>query len=217
MSDRPPVVDFSAPYNRLTDLATQRTRMANLVADIERSMRDVARFEAEGERYASYALAWASTILLTDILKISLSALDKRAKLLFKSQDEALARASKFMQVLGLKGLTTKADLMKAIDPSLMVASKLTQSVREAQKILHDAKIQAPKKVTLFLELGSAMCDDATLMIDAGMTSQHVQNQASHAQAMMRQTMLKMQQRLMQIDREYTRVFEEQELRSRTA
>lgn len=217
MSDHAPVIDFSTPYNRLDHLATQRRRLGNLMADVERSTQDVMRYEGEGERYASYALAWASAILLTDILRISLSAVDKRAKLLFKKQDQALERASKFLQALGLGALPTKADLMKAVDPSLTVAPKLTQSVRDAQKLLKDAKLQAPKNVTLFLDLGTAICDDTALMIDAGMTSQYVQNQSTHAQAMMRQTMQTIRQRLILIEQEYTRVFEEMQLRARTA
>jgi hypothetical protein len=217
MSDRAPVVDFSTPYDELAHLETQRQRLVNLLADIESSIDDVRGYEAEGERYASYALAWASTIMLTDILRIGLSAVDRRAKLLFKAQDDALARASKFLQLLGLGALTTKADLMKAVDPSLGVAPKLTESVRDAQKLLKDAKVQAPKNVTLVLDLGTAICDDTVLMIDAGMTSQQVQNQSKHVQEMMRQTLQKIRKRLVLIEQEYTRVFEERQLRARTA
>jgi hypothetical protein len=147
MSDRPPVVNFSTPYNPLADLNGQRQRLRNLVADIESSMADVRGYAAQGERDAGYAVAWAATIMMTDILRIGLSAVDKRAKLLFQKQDEALAFAGKVLAAFGGKPLATKSDLLKGIDPSLKNAVKLTQGIRDAQAILKKANVQAPKQV----------------------------------------------------------------------
>ena len=216
MSDRAPVVDFKAAPNPLTDLDLQRTRLTHLIEDVERSLKEVRRFEAEGEEYASYAVAWAATMTLADILKISLSAVDRRAKFLFDKQDKSLAQASKILQLLGFKPLSTKADLLKAMDANLQLAPTLTDGIRKAQKKLKEAKVKVPKHISLLLDLGTTMCDDTMLMIDAGMTSQRIQDHSANAQKAMRATLDKLRKKLLQIEQEYARLFEQRQVRART-
>lgn len=217
MSDRPPVVNFKTASTPLSHLDLQRKRLKYLIEDVEHSIKEVRRFESEGERYASYAVAWAATMTLTDILKISLSALDRRAKLLFEAQDKSLAQASKILQLLGYKPLATKADLLKTMDSSLELAPKLTDGIRKAQKALKGAKVKVPKHFTLLLDLGTTLCDDFFLMIDAGMTSQHVQNQSAQSQEMMRKTLAKLRKNLLLTEQAYTQLFEEGQVLARTA
>jgi len=217
MSDRPPVVDFKTPTTPLTHLDLQRKRLHYLIEDVEHSINEVRRFEAEGQRYAGYAVAWAATMTLTDILKISLSAVDRRAKLLFEAQDKSLAQASKILQLLGHKPLATKADLLKSMDERLGLGPKMTDGIRKAQKSLKSAKINMPKHLTLLLDLGTTLCDDFLLMTDAGLTSQHVREQSAHTQEMMRKTLAKLRKNLLLTEQAYTLLFEEREVLARTA
>jgi hypothetical protein len=146
-----------------------------------------------------------------------LSAVDKRAKLLFNKQDEALAQANKVLKFFGLRTVTTKADLMRSVDPALGGAAKLTQGVRDAQRVLKDYGLKAPKDMTLLLNFGTTLCDDTMLMISSGLTAQAVKSNAAQAQALMRQHLQRVKQRLMLIETEFTRLFEDRRRLARTA
>lgn len=217
MSDRPPTVDFQRANNPLNDLDLERTRLKYLILDVEHSIKEVRRFEAEGERYASYAVAWAATMTLMDILKVGLSAADRRAKILFEAQDKSLAQASKILQLFGYKPLATKADLLKTMDSSLELAPKMTDGVRKAQKILKEANVKVPKHLTLLLDLGTTMCDDFFLMVDAGIISRQLQDQSLQSQKMMRDTLAKMRKKLLLIEQGYIRLLEQGRVFARTA
>ena len=217
MNDRAPVVNFNTPPNRLSELHTQRMRLAGVVADIEASIKDVRGYAAQGQRDAGYAVAWAATLMVTDILRISLSASDKRAKLLFNAQDKALSRANQVLVAAGGRAMPTKSDLMKGVDTSLSGAAQMTKIIRDAQKFLKDAGVKVSKDTTLLVDLGTAMCDDTVLMLSAGLTSQNISNNAAHTQAVMWQHLQKVRRSLLIINSEFTRAFEEQERWSRTA
>lgn len=217
MSDRPPVIDFKSASAPLSDLDLQRQRLRLLIEDTEHSIKEVRRFEAEGERYASYAVAWAATMTLVDILKIGLSAADRRAKILFQAQDKMLAQASKILELLGEKPVATKADLLKSMDSSLELAPKMTDGIRKAQKLLKQAEVKVPKHLTLLIDLGTTMCDDYILMIDAGMASQKIHDHSAQIQEGMRKSLAKLRKKLLLIEQAYTQLFEQQQVLARTA
>jgi hypothetical protein len=199
MTDFPPKVDFTLPPDALAAIRAQRARLMALQRDIESAMRDVDRFSKEGALYAGIAAGWAATLMVCDILKVGLSAMDRRAAVLFKAQDRQISNANKVLKTLGLPTLTSKEELMAGVDPNLQGAIKLTSEIREAQAFLKKQGAKAPKHIALLIDLGTVMADDTVLLIQAGQEQNHVR------------------QRIEALDREFSRVFEAGLERRRTA
>ena len=217
MTDFPPKVDFTLPPDALAAIRAQRARLMALQRDIESAMRDVDRFSKEGALYAGIAAGWAATLMVCDILKVGLSAMDRRAAVLFKAQDRQISNANKVLKTLGLPTLTSKEELMAGVDPNLQGAIKLTSEIREAQAILKKQGAKAPKHIALLIDLGTVMADDTVLLIQAGQEQNHVRSNAENARNSMRSQLMRIRQRIEALDREFSRVFEAGLERRRTA
>jgi hypothetical protein len=217
MTDFPPKVDFTLPPDALAAIRAQRARLMALQRDIESAMRDVDRFSKEGALYAGIAAGWAATLMVCDILKVGLSAMDRRAAVLFKAQDRQISNANKVLKTLGLPTLTSKEELMAGVDPNLQGAIKLTSEIREAQAFLKKQGAKAPKHIALLIDLGTVMADDTVLLIQAGQEQNHVRSNAENARNSMRSQLMRIRQRIEALDREFSRVFEAGLERRRTA
>lgn len=179
-------------------------------------MADVRGFDAEAARNVGIAATWGVTIMVTDILKISLSAVDKRARLLFKAQDQAIDRARKVMKLLGMRTPTTRDELIKSVDPKFQAPSRMAQDVRNAQKLLKELGVNVPKKYTVVLDLGTAIAEDTALLMQISQVRRDVGSHADHALVSMRLLLAKHRQRLLLLDSEFTRAFEERASLART-
>jgi hypothetical protein len=217
MTDFPPKVDFTLPPDALAAIRAQRARLMALQRDIESAMRDVDRFSKEGALYAGIAAGWAATLMVCDILKVGLSAMDRRAAVLFKAQDRQISNANKVLKTLGLPTLTSKEELMAGVDPNLQGAIKLTSEIREAQAFLKKQGAKAPKHIALLIDLGTVMADDTVLLIQAGQEQNHVRSNAENARNSMRSQLMRIRQRIEALDREFSRLFEAGLERRRTA
>lgn len=217
MTDFPPKVDFTLPPDALAAIRAQRARLMALQRDIESAMRDVDRFSKEGALYAGIAAGWAATLMVCDILKVGLSAMDRRAAVLFKAQDRQISNANKVLKTLGLPTLTRKEELMAGVDPNLQGAIKLTSEIREAQAFLKKQGAKAPKHIALLIDLGTVMADDTVLLIQAGQEQNHVRSNAENARNSMRSQLMRIRQRIEALDREFSRLFEAGLERRRTA
>ena len=217
MSDKPLVVEFDTPYSAFRDLASQRHRLRGAAEDIQHAMQDVNRFQADASNYATIAAAWAATLMVADILKIGLSAMDRRARVLFAAQDRTIERANKALKLLGLRTMTTKADLMKTVDPNLQGAVKLMADIRAAREFLKKQGINAPKEMNLLLDLGTAMADDAVLIMQAGQLQRQARSNANAARNNMRNSLSRINQRIKIVDQELTRLIDRAMTLSRTA
>ena len=109
MSDRAPPVDFSTPYSELGALRAQQQMLRSVSDDIRGSLRDLDRIQSEAMHDAAMAAVWAATLMVCDILKIGLSAADRRAKLLLSAQDRAVRSADRILKLLGAGGLQSMA------------------------------------------------------------------------------------------------------------
>ena len=217
MSDRPPAVAFDTPSDPFRALLAQRHRLRGVAEDVRRVMQDVGRFEAEGAHHANMAAVWAATLMVADILKIGLSAGDRRANVLFKAQDRAIEQANTVLKHLGLRTITTRGELLKTVDPNRRGAVNFVQHVREAQQFLKRHQAKAPKEIDLLLKIGIAMTEDSVLILQAGQTGQQVHAGAAAARASMLNNLSRVSQRILLIDQEITRMVDLAVRHQRTA
>jgi hypothetical protein len=170
--DQPPVVDFQRPYSQLEALEAEERRLQGIADDIRSVQQDLYRFDREGAENATYAATWAATLMVADILRRSVSAMDRRAPILFSAFDKKVATANKLLKMLGLKTITTREEIMKDIDPNLKPVVDFTRDVQQAREILKRYKIRAPREVDLILDLGIDMTNDATLIMQSQQVAQ---------------------------------------------
>lgn len=226
MSDRAPPVDFSTPYSELGALRAQQQMLRSVSDDIRGSLRDLDRIQSEAMHDAAMAAVWAATLMVCDILKIGLSAADRRAKLLFSAQDRAVRSADRILKLLGAGGLATKADLMKSVSAELGPAAQATEDVRKAMSELRNLKlpttgqpvpVKIPKEAGLLVDLGVAMAQDTILLMQAGHLQRQASVNAAQGRAQMKQSLMRVQNKITLIDSEITRAVERLEREARTA
>lgn len=212
-----PVVRFDTPINQLQVLAAERDRLRGVIEDISRASNDVAQYDKDAAHYAAIAAAWAAVLMTTDILKISMSAMDRRARFLFDKIDERTATANKLLKVLGLPTITTRDDLMKNVDPSVRSVTDLVDKVKEVRAELKRQKIKVPKNADLMFDLTTAVVEDAALIVSAGRAAEGVHKHAVHAQVAMKEQMARLSVRLRAVEAELTRWVEEAQRRQHIA
>ncbi len=178
--DQPPVIDFQRPYSPLEALEAQELRLQGMADDIRSVQQDLLRFDREGAENATYAATWAATLMVADILRRSVSAMDRRAPILFSAFDRKVATANKLLKMLGLKTIATREEIMKDIDPNLKPVVDFTRDVQEAREILKKYKIRAPKAVDLILDLGIDITNDATLIMQSAQIAQQTQDRTKY-------------------------------------
>lgn len=222
----PPEVDFNTPWLNLKALQAQRQMLQSVAGDIRGSLQDVDRFENEAILDATFAAAWAATLMVCDILKIGLSAADKRADLLFKQQDDLIKTANKVLKLLGARTITTKADLMRSLGPEVTTASRATETVRTTMEQLrrmkvpttrHPLPVAVPKEAGLLVDLGVAMAQDTLLLLEAGNLQRRANVTAAQSRMQMRQSLNKVLSRIMLVEGEITREIERLQRLGRTA
>jgi hypothetical protein len=178
--DQPPVVDFQRPYSPLEALEAEELRLEGIADDIRNVQQDLLRFDREGAENATYAATWAATLMVADILRRSVSAMDRRAPILFSAFDRKVATANKLLKTLGLKTIATREDIMRDIDPNLKPVVDFTRDVQEAREMLQKHKIRAPKEVDLILDLGIDMTNDATLIMQSAQIAQQTHDRTKY-------------------------------------
>lgn len=152
----------------INDLIRQRARLAAAADCIAHAMGDIERFGQEGAENAGYAACWAAVMMATGIVKTGLSAVDKRAAAGFAFIDSAIAQANKWLGAAKMRTITTRAELMKGVDPNLAGAAGLLRDVREARNYLKKAGAKPPAHLALVLDLATQMSEDTILMLQAG-------------------------------------------------
>jgi hypothetical protein len=170
--DELPVVDFERPYSPLEALEAEELRLQGIADDIRSVQQDLLRFDREGAENATYAATWAATLMVADILRRSVSAMDRRAPILFSAFDRNLATANKLLKILGMRTIATREEIMKDIDPNLKPVVNFTRDIQEAREILKKHKIRAPKEVDLILDLGIDMANDSMLIMQSAQIAQ---------------------------------------------
>lgn len=192
----------------MIELARARQRLMQAAADIGAAMRDVDSYETDAARAATIAALCAATLMVTDIIRISMSAMDRRARFLFGRWDEAENCVYRAVGVMGGPKKVSRDDLLKGLDQNLRPAGDLIQAVRTAQGGLRTVKLNPPKGLGLVIDLGLAMSADTLLMVQAGQTEQAAHSSAHAARQGMRRTLTRLQARIFQIDREFTSAFD---------
>jgi hypothetical protein len=193
----------------LSDLMARRERIANAIQVIQSTKADVARISQEGQTAATAAAMWAAVMMVTDILKIGMSASNKQAAAGFATIDALVAKADQLMQLFGARPMTTKADLMRQVDPNLQNAATVVGYVRQARgKIDEAAKaMKVPRgpatalgQWDLVARIGVEMADDTILILQAGQTQSAVGRSAAAQQAQIDRTLNKLRQQLSAVD-----------------
>lgn len=226
MTDRPPTVDFSTPYSPLAALVAQRNYLRSVAEDIRGAMQVVDRYQAEALHDANMAAVWAATLMVCDVIKIGLSAGDRRAKILFAAMDRAMDRANRVLTLLGAPKVATKSDILAAVDADLRGSVKMIDTVRQTRNALASLKVptsggsvdvKLPKEANLVIDLGIAMAEDSILILQAqGMVNQAGAH-AAFARGQMRTNLNRVLQRVLLVDSEITREFERLQRQSNIA
>lgn len=223
MSDRVPIVDFDTPYSKLQ---AQRQRLRSVSDEIRNSMRDLDRYQGEAHRDAAMAAVWAATLMVCDILRIGLSAADKRINLIFAAQDRALQSANRILKLFGSSRIVTKADLIESVSAELAPAAQATEDVRKAMAELRKLKVpttgqpvpvKVPKEAALVVDLGIAMAQDTILMLQASRLQRQASLSVAQSRMQMQQTLTKVLSRILLIESEITREFERLQRQAKTA
>ena len=193
----------------LTDLLSRRQRIVDTIAKMQAVRADVSRAGAEGRGDAMIAATWAAVMMVTDILKIAMSAGNKQAGAQFALQDKMIANADSVMQKFGASPMTKKSDLMAQVDPNLRTAAGITKSLRDAQGIMNSAAKTLGQdtstatnfgKWNLVASIGVEMADDTILLIQAGQLGDQAIRGARIAQSQIDRLIAKQAQQLSAID-----------------
>ncbi len=193
----------------LNDLLSRRQRIAQTITQMQAARMDVTQAGAEGRLNATVAAAWAGVMMVTDVLKIAMTAGNKQAAAQFALQDRMVENADKLMQRFGSSPMTKKSDLMAQVDPNLRTAAGITKSLRSAQDALgKGAKILGQDtgvntnlgKWNLVAKIGIEMADDTILLIQAGQIGDQAIRGARIAQSQIDRLIAKQSQQLSAID-----------------
>jgi hypothetical protein len=221
--DQPPVVDFKHPYTPLEVLEAEELRLQGVANDIRSVQQDLLRFDREGAENAAYAATWAAALMVADILRRSVSAMDRRAPILFSAFDRKVATANKLLKMLGLKTIATREQIMRDIDPNLKPVVEFTRDVQEAREMLKKHKIRAPKEVDLILDLGIDMTNDSTLIMQAMQIAQQSHDRTNYNSSQIAYQLQRLNKRIREIQVEIMRLkdpvrfIEQAQSRTRTA
>lgn len=199
------------------DLFLQRNQLHQCAALMRESIQDIDTIQKEGTEAAGYAAAWAAVLMTTDILRIGLSAGDRRARLLFQGLDRAIARADKVLVAFGQKPTMKKSDLMASLDPELRGTGQFIKDVREAQGFLKGQGVKPPKQLKLVMDLAMAMTEDTLLMLNAGQLQKQVGEQARHGRMQAAMHLKRVLSRLAHVDAQILQAFDQRDLFNRTA
>ncbi len=192
-------------------LISRRVRLKAAATEIRKTKQDIARYGAEGAEAAAYAAMWATIMMVTDILKIGMSAGDKRAAFAFSSIDTLIDKADKLMQLFGSRPMTKKADLMKQVDPNLQNAVTVIGYIRKTREVISkaagDAKLAGQalenfNQLDLVAKIGVAMADDTVLLMQAGQLQSRSNAMASQAIAAIDRQISDMARKIGEIDRQ---------------
>jgi hypothetical protein len=220
MTDRPPQVDFGSPAEKprpLDGLFAERNRLKALIADVESVRPDILRFEREGQAYVTAAVITAAVLMTVDILKVGLSAADRRAAFLFKKFDGGVDLLRSALGRVGVNVGATREDLMKQIATDFAGPARLTQEVRNARAFLKKHGAKETKTTKVLLDLGLVMTEDTLLLLSAASAQADVSRNASAGRAAQGLQLDRMKRQLLLMDAEITRAFEDAQQRSRTA
>ncbi|MBY3347970.1 hypothetical protein [Rhizobium laguerreae] len=160
-----------------SELLSRRQRLKAALQELKAARNDVSKFGAEGDTAVVMVMMWASVMMVTDVLKIGMSAADKRALSLFSAIDNGIAKADGLLQIFGARPMVKKADLLKQVDPNLQKSVVVIDYLRKGRDVLDKAAKQVElsrdalenyKALNLVAKLGLAMADDTILLMQAG-------------------------------------------------
>jgi hypothetical protein len=191
-------------------LISRRTRLRHALLETRQVKEDIARYGAEGAQAALHAALWASIMMVTDILKIGMSAGDKKAAAGFRAIDTLTDKADKLLQSFGSKPMVKKEDLMRQVDPNLQNAAIVMGYIRKTRAVISkaadDAKLpgqarETYKQLDLVAKLGIAMADDTILLMQAGQLQSQSSSAANHAIAAIDRKLSELVRKIAEIDR----------------
>lgn len=215
--DRPPLVDFQRPFSRLEALRAEQLRLKGVADDIKSVRADLLRFDREGAENATYAAAWAATLMVADILRRSVSAMDRRASILFSAFDRKVATANKLMRLLGWKTIATREEIMKNVDRNLKPAVDFTKDIQRVRAMLKEYKIRAPKEVDLLLDLGIDITNDSILIMQSGQLVDQIHGRTNHNLSQNALALERINKRIRAVQLEMMHLIEQAQVRMRTA
>lgn len=193
----------------LNDLLQRRDRIVQCLAKMRAARADTTKIGADGRLDATFAAAWAAVMMVTDILKIAMTAGNKQAAAQFALQDKMVEKADRLMQMFGSSPMTKKSDLMAQIDPNLKTAAGITKSLRDAQSAINKAatELKMDTSITtnfgkwgLVAKIGIEMADDTLLLIQAGQIGDQAIRGARMAQSQIDRLIAKQSENLAAID-----------------
>jgi hypothetical protein len=179
-------------------LRAKRRRCEIAIANIESAMQDIRKYQKDGATDAGWAATIAATMMVVDIVKHGVAAVDKRADYLFKAIDHFSHRDERMKALLDsvdspLRGARSATDFVENAKKWDKRANNSAKFFLYANRVVHYSATAAKtlrhvKKVTtiseplsLTIDIGIDMANDSLLMMSAMMTQQGVQTSGDAA------------------------------------
>jgi len=212
--------------SNVRELLSKRQRLKFALQELKAARNDVSKFGAEADAAVVMAMMWASVMMVADILKIGMSAGDKRASILFSVIDNGMEKADRLLQLFGARPMVKKADLLKLVDPNLQKGVVVIGYLRKCRDVIDKAAKQLKlsgdalenyKALDLVAKLGLAMADDSIVLMQAGNLQAENAARTRNAIAMIDRRVSDMSRKVAEIDREVDFMLQQKARLSRTA
>lgn len=197
--------------SELSALLSRRTKLHTAIDEARKCKEDIVKYGSEGAQAATYASMWAAIMMVTDIVKIGVSAADPPAAFVFKGIDMLTDKADKLMQLFGSRPMTKKEDLLKQVDANLQNGVVIIGYIKKAKDVMAkfglDKKLTGQalenfKHLTLVAELGVAMADDTLVLMQAGQLQSNANKVTQQAIAGIDRQITNMVRKVAEIDRQ---------------
>ena len=204
----------------------RRQRLRDAISALGGIKQDVARHGQEGQAAAAAAAMWAAVLMVAEILKTTISAMDPKAAAGFHMFDSMVEKADKLLQLFGSRPMTKKADLMKQVDPNLAHGATVVGYIRTARtKIIEATKNVKMSKIAtervaqldLVARLGIDMADSTILLMQAGQDQTRVGVQTRNTELQINQRLEELRKKLVLVDDAISNMLARYEMLQRTA
>jgi 5-methylcytosine-specific restriction endonuclease McrA len=157
--------------NPLDELQQRHRQLVRILIEIGKARDQIIAEEIQASRNTTIAAGFAAIIVVTDILRIGLSAADERADLMFEAIDKATEQVKDYQMVRGAGGVMTRDDAMLMVDPDLADSSRLLNCVKEVKSLFDAMKkkglvksSEGKDQIGVVVDIGLAMTEDFMLL-----------------------------------------------------
>jgi hypothetical protein len=128
------------PANQLDQLEERHRQLVRLLIEINAARGQIDTEQGQASKNTTIAASFAAIMVVTDILRITVSAVDERADFGFKAIDKIVEHVNVGKTVTGKGGIATTDDAMAMLDGGLANSSRLIGFVQQLKSYFDDVK-----------------------------------------------------------------------------